>query len=121
MRIFGREPAVIIGLLGSIITAFAALHMPWFSAGESAALFGALSALLIAACTRPLAPALFTAAFVAVAALFAQYGAHLSNDLIAGVTGLILAAFAMAGIRPQVVPVAPAPAAPVVVTNATPV
>lgn len=105
MKIFGREPALIVGFFGAALTALAALELPWLSAGQAAALTGAVSALLIAWFTRPVAPALFTAAFLAVAALLAEYDLNLSDEVIAAGSGLILAGFALFGIRPQVTPV----------------
>ena len=104
MTIFGREPAVWLALIGAILTTIVATQVSWLSAGAEAAIMGALTAIVIAVTTRPIAPALFTAAFVALAAVFAQYGLHLSDDLVAGISSVILAAFALAGIRPQVTP-----------------
>lgn len=104
MKIFGREPALVIGFLGAAVTVAAAMELPWLSAGQAAALTGALTAAIIAATTRPVAPSVFVAAFVAVAALFAEYGLNLSDAVIGGVSGLILAGFALAGVRPQVTP-----------------
>ena len=105
MKIFGREPSIIIGFLGAVITALAALNMDFLDAGQAAALTGAISALIIAVTTRPIGPALFAAAFVAVSALFAEYGMRWSDAQVAGWSGAILAGFALFGIRPQVTPV----------------
>lgn len=104
MTIFGREPSVLIGFIGSVLTTLAAMNLDFLSAGQAAALTAAISAVLIAVFTRPVAPALFTAAFVAVVALFAEYGLDLSPAVVGGVTSAILAGFALAGIRPQVSP-----------------
>lgn len=113
MRIFGKEPALVIGLVGSLVTVLAALELPWLNAGQAAALTGAVTAVLIAATTRPVGPSLFVAGFVAVAALFAQYGLELTAETVAAISGAIVAGFALFGIRPQVTPnVAPAPIAP---------
>lgn len=106
MKIFGREPALVIGFAGAVFTAAAALELPWLNAGQAAALTGGVSALIIAYATRPVAPPLFAAGVVAVAAVFAEYGMHWSDAAIGGVSGLILAGFALFGIRPQVTPTA---------------
>ncbi len=112
MKIFGREPAVIIGFVGAVITVVVALNVQWLSAGQGAAAAGFITALVIAATTRPVAPALFTAVVTAAAALFAEYGMHASDALIAGITGLVLAGFTLIT-RPQVTPNAdPRPTAP---------
>lgn len=113
MRILGREPALIIGFIGALITAFASLEVEFLSTGQAAALTGAITAIIIAATTRPIGPALFVAAFTAVAALFMEYGVSVSDSVVAGVSGAILAGFALFGIRPAVTPKHdPAPIAP---------
>lgn len=104
-RIWGREPALWLGLIGALFTVGAALELPWLTAGQAAAIAGALSALLIALTTRPVAPALFTAALVAVVAMFAEYGLTVSDEAVGSLAGLILAGFAFFGVRPQVTPV----------------
>jgi hypothetical protein len=113
MKIFGREPSVIIGAIGSLVTLLVSMNIPNLSAGAGAAIVAFLTAVIIAMTTRPVAPALFTAVVAPAAALFAEYGLHVSDGVVAGITGLILAVFALFGIRPQVTPVsAPAPIAP---------
>lgn len=102
---FGREPALIIGAVGSILTVLVAMNLPWIDAGSAAALMALITAGATAFFTRPLAPALFTGAFTAAVALFGEYGFQLSDQMIAALAGLILAGFALFGIRPQVSPV----------------
>lgn len=104
MKIFGREPSVIIGAIGSLVTLLVSMNLPGLSAGAGAAIVTFLTAVIIAATTRPVAPALFTAVVAPAAALFAEYGLNVSDAVVAGVAGLILASFALFGIRPQVVP-----------------
>jgi len=106
MKIFGREPALWIGLIGSILTVAAGLGLPWLSAGQAAALFAAVSAVLIAVATRPVSVALFSAAVAPVAILFSAYGLDWSDAMVSGVAGLMVAVLAFFGIRPQVTPVA---------------
>lgn len=113
MKLFGREPALVIAAIGAVLTALAAMNLPGLNAGQAAALAGAVTAVLIAVTTRPVGPSLFVAAFVAVGALFAEYGLEWSAEAIAGWSGVILAGFALFGIRPAVTPKAdPAPIAP---------
>lgn len=104
MKIFGREPALIIGAVGAVLTALAAMNLPGLNAGQAAALTGAIAAVLIALTTRPIGPSLFVAAFVAVGALFAEYGLEWPDAVIAGWSGVILAGFVLFGIRPAVTP-----------------
>lgn len=100
-----REPAVIIGIVGSMLTSAAAIGLPFLNAGQAAAIVAVLAAAVIAWRTRPVAPALFTGAFSALVALLAEYGLKLPDAQVGFLTTLILGGFALFGIRPQVVPV----------------
>jgi hypothetical protein len=106
MRIFGREPALVIGAIGSIITVLAALNLPWLSASQAAALTALLAAGITAWATRPAAPALYVGVVAAGAVLLAEYGLHVSDEAVAATGGAIVAGFALFGVRPQVTPVA---------------
>lgn len=99
-----REPAVIIGIIGSVLTSAAAMGLDFLSAGQAAAIVAFLSAVLIAWRTRPAAPGLFVAAGSALVAIMAQYGLHLSDAWVGFLTSLVLGGFALFGIRPQVAP-----------------
>lgn len=99
-----REPAVWIGIIGSMLTSAAAIGIPWLNAGQAAAAVSFLSAVLIAARTRPVAPALFTAGFSSLVALLAEYQLHLSDGWVGFLTTTILGVFTMFGIRPQASP-----------------
>ncbi len=99
-----REPAAWIGIIGSILTSAAAMGLDFLNAGQAAAIVAVLSAVLIAARTRPVAPALFVGAFAAVVALLAEYGLHLPDAQVGFITTLILGGFAFFGVRPQVQP-----------------
>lgn len=104
MKIFGREPALIVGALGSILTVFAALNVPGLSTGAVAAITTFLSAVLIAVSTRPVAPALYTGAVAAAVALLAEYGLTVPDGVVAALPAAVLAGFALFGVRPQVEP-----------------
>lgn len=106
IKIFGREPSLIIGFVAALGAVAAGLNLDWLSAGAAVAAVAAIGAAITAATTRPIAPALFVGAFVAVAALLSEYHYHLSDGLIAGVSGVIMAGFALLGVRPQVTPAA---------------
>lgn len=106
MKIFGREPALIISAIGAVVTLIVSLNIPGLSAGAGAAVTTFLTAVVIAATTRPVAPALFTAVVSAGAALFAEYGLHASDAVVASISGVVLVGFALFGIRPQVTPAA---------------
>lgn len=104
MKILGREPALIVGAVGSILTVFAALNVPGLSTGAAAAITALLSAVLIAVSTRPVAPALYTGVIAAAVALLAEYGFAVPDGVVASLPAAVLAAFALFGVRPQVEP-----------------
>lgn len=112
MRIFGREPAAWIAAIGSVLTVLAGMNLPGLSAGQASAITAAVSALLIAWATRPVAPALLTAAVSALVALTAEYGTTLPDGVVAGLPAVTLALFALIT-RSQVSPTSAA-GAPVV-------
>lgn len=103
MKIFGREPAAFIALLGSVLAVLAALELPGLDPGQAAAAVAVVAAGVLAYTTRPLAPSLLTGAFAALVALFTEYGLELSEELVGGITGLILATYAFIT-REQVTP-----------------
>jgi hypothetical protein len=99
-----REPALWVGIIGTILTSAAALGVPFLSAGQAAALVAFVTAAIIAVFTRPVTPALFVAAFAGLAAVFAEYGLHWSDAQVGAITSLILGGFVFFGVRPQVDP-----------------
>jgi hypothetical protein len=103
MKIFGREPAAFIAAVGSVLTVLAALNIEFINAGQAAAITSALSALVIAWLTRPIAPALLTGFVSAAAALFAEYHLVVSDEVVGGVSAAVLSLFAFIT-RPQVAP-----------------
>jgi hypothetical protein len=104
VKIFGREPALWLALAGAVLTWAAGLGLDFLSAGQATAITTAVTGIVIAFTTRPIAPALFVAAVGAVASLFAEYQLHWSDAAVTGLAGIILAGFALFGIRPQVTP-----------------
>lgn len=107
MKILGKEPALWLALIGAVLTWCAGLGLDWLTAGQSTAAVTFITAVVIAATTRPYAPALFTGALSAGAALFAEYGLDWSDQAVTGLGAILLAGFALFGIRPQVEPAAP--------------
>jgi hypothetical protein len=106
-KIFGREPALVIGFAGSILTILAALNLPGLTAGAAAAITTLITAGITAWATRPVAPSLYVGFVGAAAVLLAEYNYHVSDEVVAGLGGAVLAGFALFGVRPQV---SPAPA-----------
>jgi hypothetical protein len=106
IRVFGREPALIISWLAALGMLVAGLNIGWLNAGQTTAIVAALAAILIAATTRPIGPGLFTTASAALFAVFAEYGTTVSQATVAAVGGVIMASFALFGVRPQATPAA---------------
>lgn len=104
MKIFGREPALIIAFIGAVLTWLAGMNVDFLTAGQAVAATTAVTAVIIAITTRPMAPGLYVAAVSAGAALFAEYGLHWSDAAVTGLGGIVLAGFALFGIRDQVTP-----------------
>jgi len=113
MKLFGREPTLWLALIGAVVTWAAGLGFDWLNTGQAVAIVGAVTGAVMAATTRPIAPGLFVAAVSVIAALFSEYGLHWSEAAVTGLGGIILAGFALFGVRPQVTPQAdPAPISP---------
>lgn len=106
IKIFGREPALVIGLIGAVLTWLAGFNLDWLSAGQAVAITSALTGIIIAVTTYPVAPGLYVAAVGALVAMFTEYGMHWSEAAVTGLGGIILAVFALFGVRPQVTPTA---------------
>lgn len=106
IKIFGREPALWLALIGALATWAVSLGFDWLNAGQATAIVTAVTGLVIAFTTRPIAPGLFVAAVAAGAALFGEYGLHWSDAAVTGLGAIILAGFAFFGVRPQATPAA---------------
>lgn len=106
IKIFGREPALWIAFLAALGITLGGLNISWLNAGQSTVIVAALAAVLMAATTRPVGPGLYVSAFTAGAAAFAEYGLTVSEATVTAVGGVIMAGFALLGIRPQATPLA---------------
>lgn len=104
VRIFGREPALWLALIGAGVTWGVSLGLDWLNAGQATAIITFVTAVVVALTTRPIGPPLFVGAVAAGAALFGQYGMHWSDAAVTGLGAIILAGFALVGIRPQGTP-----------------
>lgn len=93
MRWFGREPALWLALLQSVLAIVVGFGVDGLSA-EQAALwmtaFNALLGVVVALRTRPIGPTAFTHLVTVVVTLLAAYQLDLSQELVAGVNLLVL-------------------------------
>lgn len=105
MKIFGREPALVVGFVAAVVAALVALNIPGLSAEVGAALTTLIGGIVIAATTRPWAPGLFAGLVASGAALLTGWGMHVSDAQVAMVSALVMAGFALFAVRPQVTPV----------------
>lgn len=108
MKLFGREPALILNtlaaVLGLIVTfnvGLSADQAGWLVAGVSAVL-GAIAAAL----TRPIAVQAFTALVATVASAVGAFGFNVEPTTTAAINGVVLAVL-MFITRGQVTPIAP--------------
>lgn len=110
---FRLEPTILIAFLAAVLGLIVAFNFTWLTAEEAALIVAVVNALLgvwNAVKVRPIAPAAFTYAVAAIAALLAGYGLHLSQQMVGAVDGVVLAGLALLT-RAQVTPV-PAVARP---------
>lgn len=113
MRIFGREPALALGVIQAGLSLLVGFKLHWLSADQATlvvALVAAISAAVAAWSTRPWAPGAFTAVIGAGAALLSGYGFDASPEVVASLSATVTALLLFLGTRPQVTPVETPPA-----------
>lgn len=106
MKIFGREPALILALIAAVLSFAGAAGLP-VSSEQAALVVAAVNAVfgvVAALTTRPIAPTAFTALVTALAALAAGFGLHIAPDTLGALNAVIIALLALQS-RGQVAPV----------------
>lgn len=106
MKIFGREPTLVLQSVSALLTVFVAFGIPGLSAEQAALVIAALTAVIgviNAVAVRPIAPAAFVGLVGAVAALLAAYGLEASQEVVGSVSAAVVAALALF-LRGQVTP-----------------
>lgn len=92
--VLGREPALWIAAIAAVLGIGVTFGLDGLSAGQAAAIVVALNAaaaVWAALLVRPIAPAVFTGAVSAGAALLAAYGLHVSQETVGAVNVAVLA------------------------------
>ncbi|MFF4791813.1 hypothetical protein ACFY2M_19090 [Streptomyces sp. NPDC001276] len=108
MRVFGREPALIIAAISAGLSLLVTFNFG-LSAAQAGAIVAVISAVFAAATaviTRPIAPAAFTGLVAAVVALFAAYGFNVSPETVGALNAVVLAVLGLLT-RAQVTPANP--------------
>jgi hypothetical protein len=118
MRIFGREPVVVLNALAAILGLVVSLGVTSLTAEQAGVIVAAVSAVfgaLAAAMTRPVAPQAFTALVAAGATAVAAFGYEVSQETVGAINVLVLAGLTLLT-RTQVTPSKPsAPTGPAAV------
>ncbi|WP_406227309.1 hypothetical protein [Streptomyces anthocyanicus] len=109
MKIFGREPVAALNMLSAVLGLIVSLGVTPLSAEMAGGIVAFVTAVLggiAAAKTRPIAPQAFTAIVASGAVLVATFGYEVSQEVIGGVNGVVLALLTLLT-RAQVTPSSP--------------
>lgn len=109
MRIFGREPVVVLNLLSAVLGLVVSLGVTGLTATQAGAIVGFATAILggiAAAMTRPVAPQAFTATVAAGAVFVAAFGYEVSQETVGAINTAVLATLTLLA-RVQVTPSRP--------------
>ncbi|MFD4788790.1 hypothetical protein ACFWN1_17355 [Streptomyces sp. NPDC058459] len=93
MRIFGREPALILAAVSAALSLVVSFGFGLTAEQASAivAVIGGAFAAATAAITRPIAPSAFTGLVAAAVALLAAYGLNVSAETVGALNMCVLA------------------------------
>jgi lipopolysaccharide export LptBFGC system permease protein LptF len=110
-KIFGYEPALIIGALSAALSLVVTLGLGLTTdqAGAWVAVISGVFAVVTAVTTRPIAPAAFTGLVAVVAALLSAYHFGVAPGTVAAINTMVLAVLTLLT-RGQVSPTATAKA-----------
>lgn len=93
MKILGRSPTLVIGVVVAAISFAGTLSFRLLSpdqAGLWIAVVNAIAGAVVAYTVRPIAPAAFTYLVGAIVALGAAYGLNLTAETVNGINGLVI-------------------------------
>lgn len=110
IKIFGREPTLVLQAVSAVLAIVVTFGLPGLSAGQAALIVAVLAAgigVANALAVRPVTPAAFTGFVAAGAALLTGYGLDLSQEFIGAVQVAVIAVLALLT-RVQVSPAADA-------------
>lgn len=107
MKIFGREPALVIGAIVGVISLAGTLGFRFLSADQAGVwivVVNAVAAAAMAWTVRPLQPGVYTYAVGALLALATAYGLNLAAEQVNAINALVIPILALLT-RGQVSPV----------------
>lgn len=108
MKIFGREPTLVLQSLSAVLAIFVAIGVPGLTDEQAtliiAVIAGALG-VVNAVMVRPIAPAAFVGLIGAGAALLAGYGLEVSQEVVGSISAAVVTVLALLT-RGQVTPAA---------------
>lgn len=93
MKIFGREPAVILGIVSAALSLLVTFNVGLSSeqAGAIVAVISGVFAAISAALTRPIAPSAFTGLVSVVVALLAAFHFNVAPETVGALNALVVA------------------------------
>lgn len=106
MKIFGREPTLVLQAISALLAILVSVGIPGLSAEQAALIIAALSAVIggvNAVLVRPIAPAAFTGLVAAAFSLFAGYGLDVSQGTVGAIQVAVVTVLALLT-RGQVTP-----------------
>jgi hypothetical protein len=109
VKIFGREPTLVLQALSAVLGIVVALGFPSLSAEQAGMIIAVLSAgigAVNAVLVRPVAPTAFVGLVGAGAALLAAYGLDVSQPVVGSISAATIAVMGLLA-RQQVTPVDP--------------
>lgn len=109
MKLFGKEPVVVLNTLSAILGLIVSLGFTALTAEQAGAIVAVASAILggiAAAMTRPVAPQAFTAIVAAGATAVAAFGYEVSQGTVGAINTVVLAVLTLLT-RVQVTPSKP--------------
>lgn len=109
MRIFGREPAVVLGAVAAVLAVVVGIFPTSLSTEQSGVIVAFIAAawgVFVAWKTRPVPPSVVTAFIVAGGALLAAFHFDVSQDVLGTISGAALAILALVS-RAQITPQIP--------------
>jgi hypothetical protein len=107
MKVFGREPTLVLQAISALLGIGVAMSLPNLSAEQAGLIIAALSAgigAVNAFMVRPVAPTAFVGLVGAGAALLAAYGLDVSQPVVGSISAATIAVMGLLA-RQQVAPV----------------